>query len=76
MADYRRGADAAGVPRDSLIASPALTTTTKVRVLAGQHYAPRQQVIRIDYEDRTGAETDLCERMRAEPHHVSRRPTP
>jgi len=26
-------------------------TTTKVRVLAGQHYAPRQQVIRIDYEN-------------------------
>jgi D-glycero-beta-D-manno-heptose-7-phosphate kinase len=25
-------------------------TTTKVRVLAGQHYAARQQVIRIDYE--------------------------
>lgn len=58
--------DAAGVPRDSLITSPALTTTTKVRVLAGQHYAPRQQVIRIDYEDRTGAAADLRERMRAE----------
>ena len=28
-----------------------MRTTTKVRVLAGQHYAPRQQVIRIDYEN-------------------------
>jgi rfaE bifunctional protein kinase chain/domain len=26
------------------------TTTTKVRVLAGQSYSPKQQVIRIDYE--------------------------
>lgn len=32
--------------------SPDFKTTTKVRVLAGQHYAPRQQVIRIDYENR------------------------
>lgn len=29
---------------------PSARTTRKVRVLAGQHYAPRQQVIRIDYE--------------------------
>lgn len=36
------------------IRSATHRTTTKVRVLAGQHYAPRQQVIRIDYEN--GAE--------------------
>lgn len=35
---------------DFVIASEKIQTTTKVRVLAGQHYAPRQQVIRIDYE--------------------------
>jgi D-glycero-beta-D-manno-heptose-7-phosphate kinase len=35
---------------DFVIASEKVQTTTKVRVLAGQHYAPRQQVIRIDYE--------------------------
>src|SRR5688572_21862567 len=29
-----------------LISAETLQTTTKVRVLAGQHYAPRQQVIR------------------------------
>ncbi len=33
-----------------LLTSSDATTTTKVRVLAGQHYARRQQVIRIDYE--------------------------
>jgi D-glycero-beta-D-manno-heptose-7-phosphate kinase len=37
---------------DTHIATVAgISTTTKVRVLAGQHYAARQQVIRIDYED-------------------------
>ncbi len=41
----------AKVASDGLISDPALRTTTKVRVLAGQHYAPRQQVIRIDYEN-------------------------
>jgi rfaE bifunctional protein kinase chain/domain len=34
-----------------VISSPKMSTTTKVRVLAGQHYAARQQVIRIDYEN-------------------------
>lgn len=41
---------AAGVNCGSVLTDPAATTTTKVRVLAGQHYAARQQVIRIDYE--------------------------
>jgi D-glycero-beta-D-manno-heptose-7-phosphate kinase len=36
---------------DFVIESEEIRTTTKVRVLAGQHYAPRQQVIRIDYEN-------------------------
>ncbi len=35
-----------------VIAAENYQTTTKIRVLAGQHYAPRQQVIRIDYENR------------------------
>jgi len=34
-----------------VVADAAFSTTTKVRVLAGQHYAARQQVIRIDYEN-------------------------
>ena len=36
---------------DFVIATNQFRTTTKIRVLAGQHYAPRQQVIRIDYEN-------------------------
>jgi rfaE bifunctional protein kinase chain/domain len=36
---------------DQVVFDRSFTTTTKVRVLAGQHYAPRQQVIRIDYEN-------------------------
>ena len=40
---------AAGVSDGGLLVTDERTTTTKVRVLAGQHYAPRQQVIRIDY---------------------------
>ncbi len=39
-----------GIATDNIVTDASLTTTTKVRVLAGQHYAARQQVIRIDYE--------------------------
>ena len=42
----------ANVDCSFVIAAEKYQTTTKVRVLAGQHYAPRQQVIRIDYENR------------------------
>jgi rfaE bifunctional protein kinase chain/domain len=41
----------AGVDCTAVVAAESITTTTKIRVLAGQHYAPRQQVIRIDYEN-------------------------
>ena len=41
-----------GVKTDQLVRNMGGKTTTKVRVLAGQPYAIRQQVIRIDYEDR------------------------
>ena len=39
-------------------------TTTKVRVLAGQHYAPRQQVIRIDYENQEKFDEQLNKRLK------------
>ncbi|HEU4594277.1 MAG TPA: PfkB family carbohydrate kinase [Pyrinomonadaceae bacterium] len=42
--------EAAGVDCGGVVTSPSLKTTTKVRVLAGQANAPRQQVIRVDYE--------------------------
>ncbi len=41
------------VNTDFVLTAPDFKTTTKVRVLAGQHYAPRQQVIRIDYENQS-----------------------
>jgi D-glycero-beta-D-manno-heptose-7-phosphate kinase len=40
-----------GVDCGFVVKDPSRKTTTKVRVLAGQHYAARQQVIRIDYEN-------------------------
>ena len=49
---------------DFVISSDKFQTTTKVRVLAGQHYAPRQQVIRIDYENQTETGEDLQSRLK------------
>lgn len=40
-----------GINSSFVISDPNLTTTTKVRVLAGQSHAVRQQVIRVDYEN-------------------------
>lgn len=47
-----------------VLSSDKYQTTTKVRVLAGQHYAPRQQVIRIDYENAEAIADDLKMRLR------------
>jgi rfaE bifunctional protein kinase chain/domain len=41
------------------VLDPNLKTTTKVRVVAGHHYAARQQVIRIDYENAAGISDSL-----------------
>ena len=46
-----------------VIASDKVQTTTKVRVLAGQHYAARQQVIRIDYENATEIDAELKDQL-------------
>ncbi len=40
-----------GVNCENVLANSDFKTTTKVRVLAAQHFATRQQVIRIDYEN-------------------------
>lgn len=48
-----------GVPTDNIVTDARVSTTTKVRVLAGQHYAPRQQVIRIDYENSQPVPEDI-----------------
>ena len=46
------------------VTGPGLTTATKVRVLAGQHYAARQQVIRIDYEPSSPVLADAAASLR------------
>lgn len=52
--ELRAALAAKGVVTERVIADPQYSTPTKIRVLAGQNYAPRQQVIRIDYENASG----------------------
>jgi D-glycero-beta-D-manno-heptose-7-phosphate kinase len=49
----------AGVDCAGLKTSRQLTTTTKVRILAGHSHSNRQQVIRIDYEDTPDPEPNV-----------------
>lgn len=66
----RHSISSAGVSCDHLREIEGLVTTTKVRVLAGQQFANRQQVIRIDYEPRAAIgrsiEAQLIEMIEAE----------
>jgi rfaE bifunctional protein kinase chain/domain len=65
----RQSLQRAGVSCDSVLANQGGTTTTKVRVLAGQSYSVKQQVIRIDYENETDLSSDqkarLIEKLRS-----------
>jgi rfaE bifunctional protein kinase chain/domain len=54
---------ASNVNCEFIAASPNFATTTKVRVLAGQHYAARQQVIRIDYENNAALDAEILETL-------------
>lgn len=54
-----RGVDTSGV-----VTAAALSTTTKVRILAGRNYATRQQVIRIDYENSAALTDDIKQKLR------------
>ena len=56
--------NAAGVDCSGVLTSPALRTTTKVRILAGQLHSTRQQVIRIDYESDALSDPELRARLR------------
>jgi rfaE bifunctional protein kinase chain/domain len=56
---------ASKVDCDYIAVSENFATTTKVRVLAGQHYAARQQVIRIDYENPTAIGVETLEILKA-----------
>lgn len=53
-----------GVDDSNIVIDPGFTTTTKVRVLAGQHYAARQQVIRIDYENSAAVSDNAKQALR------------
>ncbi|HEY0461836.1 MAG TPA: PfkB family carbohydrate kinase [Pyrinomonadaceae bacterium] len=50
---------------DFIVRAEKFSTTTKVRVLAGQHYAARQQVIRIDYENSRAIDAGILEQLKA-----------
>lgn len=56
--------NSAGVDCSGVLTSPALRTTTKVRILAGQLHSTRQQVIRIDYEGERLSDPKLRARLR------------
>lgn len=53
----------AGVDCQKVVSDSSFSTTTKVRVLAGQHYAARQQVIRIDYENTAAISDETTEKL-------------
>jgi rfaE bifunctional protein kinase chain/domain len=54
---------ACGVSTEHVATWERAKTTTKVRVLAGQTYAARKQVIRIDYEDASVSPPQINERI-------------
>ena len=56
---------AAKVDCSRIVRNGAFSTTTKVRVLAGQQYAARQQVIRIDYENTAELESSAQVELRS-----------
>ena len=64
--------EAAGVDTDVAYVSARLRTTTKMRLLGGLAHSPRQQVVRVDYENDTlsddearRVESEVAERLRA-----------
>jgi rfaE bifunctional protein kinase chain/domain len=54
----------ASVDCSGVLTTPALRTTTKVRIHAGQLHSTRQQVIRIDYEGEPLSDSELRESLR------------
>ncbi len=52
-----------GIELNGIVFEAAIKTTTKVRVHAGQHYAPRQQVIRIDHEHQGDIDSEIRSRL-------------
>jgi D-glycero-beta-D-manno-heptose-7-phosphate kinase len=54
---------AENVETQYLVEAEGWLTTTKVRILAGQTHAPRQQVIRLDYENEGELSVELQDRL-------------
>src|SRR5690606_21187518 len=54
-----------GIGADRVVTDAGLLTTTKIRVLAGQHYAGKQQVIRIDHENDEPISAETAGKLRA-----------
>ena len=59
-----RELDNFSVNRQLLVTDENLLTTTKIRVLAVQNYAPRQQMLRIDYENKTAISRETQEKLK------------
>ena len=55
--------ETAGIDCQGVIVSAERTTTTKMRVLAGQVHSTRQQVIRIDYDSEPAIANDEREQL-------------
>ena len=53
-----------GVDCRFVVEENSLKTTTKVRVLAGQSFAQRKQVVRIDYENNRKADENLNRKLK------------
>ena len=66
----KEGLAASNVDFSFAVSDKSLQTTTKVRVLAGQEHAPRQQVIRIDYANREPVKTQLYDRLKENVRHA------
>ena len=60
----RKSLKIAGLDCSGIVSDRAFSTITKIRVLAGQHYAARQQVIRIDYENSASISEDTKSLLR------------
>jgi D-glycero-beta-D-manno-heptose-7-phosphate kinase len=56
--------ESAGIECHGVVVSAERTTTTKMRVLAGQVHSTRQQVIRIDYESEPAIADDEREQLK------------
>lgn len=53
----------AGIDCSYVVTDATISTTTKVRILAGQQHATRQQVIRVDYENKAAIGAEIRKKL-------------